>query len=381
MFRDKRVVNGAFVMPVFMIVLFMMLIGFVEQRLREKPDLTIAYVKGEKNLLLQAFEASGKVKLVSASDAAGAKKLLEDGDARLALVFTPGFDAAVTAGSAEVTAYYKEGEPLSSIALSVTQQSIQEINRSRVEKTLETAGLPESLSEPIKLSRVDASPKDGLGGSAIASLLPYLIVLWAFYGGFSIVSDLVAGEKERGTMETLLVSPVRRREIAYGKFFALAVICLTSSLVSLAGVLIVGALGLDITKALFATGMHVSAISLVAMLLLLVPLVLLFSGLMITVSAYARNLREAQTYLTLVSFVVLMPAIFSQFVGIAGAEKSAAVQWTPILNTAVNLKSALESGIEWGPMGIAIITNAVLAVIFAFTSRKMFEKEQIVTRV
>ena len=381
MFRDKRVVNGAFVMPVVMIIMFIMLIGFVEQSLTTKPDLSIGVPTGTNNIIIEAFEKSKVAKIIRIKDEAEGLAKMKNGDLRLVLGFSPDFEQGMESGKADVTAHYLDGEPLSQIAMASVQKVIDETNKAKVKVLLQAKGVSPELADPIKLESKDASGKDGLAGSAVVRLLPYLIVLWAFYGGFSIVSDLVAGEKERGTMETLLISPVRRRDIAFGKFISLAVVCLTSSLSSLVAVIILGSLNLEMTKTMFPTGMHVSVISVVGMFVVLVPLVAFFASSMIAVSAYARNLREAQTYLTLFSFLVIMPAVFSQFIGLTGSEKATWVQWTPILNSAVALKDALDSNLKAPVLIGTIVTSTVLAAIGWWISAKLFEREQIVTRV
>lgn len=377
MFRDKRVVSGAFVMPIVMIVMFMMLIGFVEQKLTKKPDITIGVIAGTENPITEAFRKSGAAKIVAIKDSAEGKAKLEDGDIRLVLEFSEDFGETE---NSELVARYRDGEPLSQIALSMVERVVDETNQAKVKVILAREGIAPEAAEAIRLEAVDEAQKEGLAGSSIVRLLPYLIVLWAFYGGFSIVSDLVAGEKERGTMETLLISPARRRDIALGKFVALCVICLTSSLSSLVAAIVLGFLNLEVTKTMFPTGMHVSAMSALAMLATLVPLVAFFASSMIAVSAYAKNLREAQTYLTLFSFVVIMPAVFSQFIGVTGADKATWVEWTPILNAAVALKDALEANVRGSVLLASAVTSGLLAVIGWWLCRVFFEREQIVNR-
>ncbi len=381
MFRDKRVVNGAFVMPVVMIVMFIMLIGFVEQKLTTEADLTVGITGDQQNTIATALEQAPKITIRKFKSSEEGVKKLRDGDIRVLLDFAPNFDANMAKFDAKITAHYLESEPLSQISLSVINKVVEATNKQQLKGLLKDVGLKPDQINSISLDTKDESKKEGIGGSSVVRLLPYLIILWAFYGGFSIVSDLVAGEKERGTMETLLISPVRRSDISFGKFIALSVICLTSSLSSLVAVVILGSLNLEMTKALFPTGMQVSLLSIMAMLAVLLPLVAFFSSAMIAISAYARNLREAQTYLTLFSFVVLMPAIFSQFVGLTGADKAAWVNWTPILNSAIAIKDALESSIRTPALLGAIATSSILAIIGFVVAARLFDREQIVTRV
>lgn len=381
MLRDKRVVNAAFVAPVFMIVLFVMIFGLIESKVRSKPDLKLAFVRDDGNAMLRELEKNKEVKTEFVDTVAQGLQKMKDGQVRAVVEFSPDFDAGVASGTAKVTVHYESTEPLSAIANSAVRRMVQEMNRASARAVLESKGVDQALAEPIQYDEQDVQKQEGLGGSMIASLIPYLIVLWAFYGGFSTVTDLVAGEKERGTMETLLISPITRNQVALGKFLSLAVICLVSSLTTLVGVLAIGLVDLEITRALFPTGLNISFLAVVEMFGVLIPLVVLFASLLIAVSAYAKNVREAQTYLTLVSFVVLMPAIFSQFIGFTGAQDEAWVRLAPILSTAVALKEALLNELEFGNFLMTAGVNLVLGLLMLRVAFWLFNREQILTRV
>lgn len=381
MMRDKRVIHGAFVAPVFLIILFLGLIGFVEQKVTSKPSLDLAIVADTNNPIVEAFEKAEGAKVYRVETEEAGRALLDEKKVKVVLVFSPNFDTAIADGEARITALFDESDTLSSVAMSGFRQAVAQANRDSLKKILEAQGLKPSLAEPIKFEPKPVSKGAGLAGSSIVGLLPYLIVLWAFYGGFSIVGDLVAGEKERGTMETLLIAPAQRLEIALGKFLALAVICLISSLTSLLAVLVLGALRLDMTKNLFPTGLHISVPSILAIALALVPLVMMFAGLLLSVSAAARNIRESQTYLTLVSFVVLMPAIFSQFIGFTGMQDALWVRFTPVLNAAVAIREALLAQANWTGVAITAGVSLVLAAVFLGIAVWLFQREQILSRV
>jgi sodium transport system permease protein len=381
MMRDKRVVNAAFVAPVFMIVLFILLFGFIENKVSKSPDIKIGFLHDEQNALLESIRESGNADLVMVDGLEQGREKLKDGEVRVVVEFSPNFDEGLAQGSAVVTAYFDSTEPLSQIARSAVERMVDEMNKASARAVLRSHDISEGLLEPIAFEEVDTKKAEGLGASMIVALIPYLVVLWAFYGGFSTVSDLVAGEKERGTMETLLISPIRRSQVALGKFLALAVICLVSSLTTLVGVMAIGLLNLEITRAMFPSGLHVSFVAILGLFGVLVPLVVLFASLLLAVSAYAKNVREAQTYLTLVSFIVLMPAIFSQFIGFTGAQDAMWVRWTPILNSAVAIKEALLNELEIIPFLITAGTSLVLGLLMLQVAVRLFSREQILTRV
>ena len=381
MARDRRVVNAAFVAPVFMIMMFIVLFGFIETKVSKKQSLEMAFVKDSSNPMVANLEKAKDVKVTLVDDVAKGLALMKDGKVRAVVEFSPHFEQGLADGTASVTAHYDSTEPLSSMAMGAVRGMVDQMNKESAREVLKAKGVSEKLAEPVRFKQKDEQKAEGLGGSIIIGLIPYLVVLWAFYGGFSTVSDLVAGEKERGTMETLLISPISRSQVALGKFLALAAICLLSSLTTVVGVLLMGFIKLDLTKAMFPSGFHISFLAVLGLLAVLLPLVMMFAGMLLAVSAYAKNVREAQTYLTLVSFVVLMPAIFSQFIGFTGAQKELWVRLTPVLNSAVAIKEALLNELELGPLLMTAGVSLVLAMLVLRVAFWLFGREQILTRV
>lgn len=381
MLRDKRVVHAAFVAPVFMIVLFILLFGWLTSKVGDKSEIKIAIVKQEGNVLSEQLMAADDVKVTLVDSLEEGLDLMRHDRVGVVVEFSPEFTKSFVAGEAAVISHFDSTEALSSIANSAVRKSVDELNKQYVRDVLQASGLPAAMSEAIKFESRDEKKGEGLGGSLIVGLIPYLIVLWAFYGGFSAVSDLVAGEKERGTMETLLVSPISRRQAALGKFFALAILCMTSSLTTLLGVVVVGTLNLPLTQKLFPTGLHISLATALEIFIVLVPLVMFFAGVLVSVSAYAKNVREAQTMLTLVSFLVIMPAVFSQFIGLTGSQNAAWVAWTPILNAAVSLKDALTGTLEPKLLILTVITSLFLSCVSLWATVRLFNREEILTRI
>lgn len=381
MFRDKRVIYGAFVAPIFLIVLMLGLFGSLEQSLSKPKPPTIHVVElGSDNVLVRAMKETSKIKVRLVQSMSEGLSLLQKGDARVVLQFPENFDSAIKSGQAKVVARYDEDEVMSKVAMGAVTQILEKLNTSLVDERLADLALPRDFAKPIVLESEAAPRKDRMGGSTILAMLPYLIVIWAFYGGFSTVSDMVAGEKERGTMETLLITPASRAQIALGKFYALAVICLLSSLTSLLGVVIIGVLNMPFTKTLFPNGFQLPVTSILAILVALVPLVMLFAGILLAVSAVAKNMREAQTYLTLVSFIVIMPAIFSQFVGFTDLGKASWIPYVPILNTAVVIRNALMGKLDWADVLISAAIAGIIAWAAIGLVVRLFQQESIVAR-
>jgi sodium transport system permease protein len=368
--RDKRTVIGAFVVPVFLIMLMTNLMTSLEKAVGDEARIELTVVGSQDNPLVQKLKESNRATIEVSSDLEKARDRLRKGRTGLVLEFKD----VVLGEQIQARAFYDGQKPLSLAAFAGIRQAVAEANRQALTQVLTNQGLDASKAEAMKLESEDVAKDKGVASGTWVSLIPYLIILWAFYGGFSMVSDLVAGEKERKTMETLLLSPIPRSAVVIGKYGALFVVCLLSGLMSLVGLALAG------LQSGGGGGVTIGPGPLLAFVVVLLPLVALYSGVLLSVSALAKTMREAQTYLTVVSFLVMTPAISSQFVGFTGADRTEWVQWTPILNTAIVMTQALRDQIDWTLVGKAALVSLVLAAAAAYACVRIFSRETILQR-
>lgn len=382
MARDRRVLLNSLFGPVFLIVLMLALFGFVGSEL-QRPNaqkLHVVHVEGG-NAFIEALAAVDMIDVVPVPDWERGRAMVSDGDALVVLRFVDDFDAAIASGkTAKLEAVFDPDRPTSQIVVRALEAAVHKLNRETLRANLEARGVDGSLVEPL---RFEAQPVDrdrGVGG-LVASLLPYIIVIWAFYGGFGSAADVVAGEKERQTLETLLISPVSRTQIALGKFLGLMCVCLASSLASLVGVVVFGLAPPRFSSVIFPDGLRFGPDALAAMLLVVIPLTAMFAAVLLAVSAGARNIRECQTQLTLLSFLVLMPAVFSQFIGFTDFATAGWVSWVPILNSSVSLQQAFQGHFRVDIVAPTVVTNLALTAGALAVAVRLFHREQVLTRV
>lgn len=375
MLRDKRVRFAALFGPIILIFGLMSLMGFVFGQLAKKEN-TKVHVVNSNPAIVQLLK-SEKFQVVPVANEAAGKKMVADGDARLLLVLP-----AVGPGQQKVEAFVDPKQQTGLIAYSMVQAAFNEINKKYLMSRLAQANIPATEAENIKLEKheVQVGAKQG-ASDVLVSLLPYMIVIWAFYGGMGIAGDLVCGEKEKFTLETLLITPVRRTQIVLGKFLALATICLMSSMSSLVAIILLGVIKPPGTAEMFKDGFGVTPLSVLIILCSMLPLVALFASLLLGISSYARNPREAQTYFTQVSFIVLLPAIFSQFIGLTDYSSAKWVSAVPVLSTANNIRLALLGKPDFAGIGISIAVSLILALLALRWTVRMFNREQVLVRI
>jgi ABC-type Na+ efflux pump, permease component len=208
-------------------------------------------------------------------------------------------------------------------------------------------------------------------------LLPYTLAVAAFGGGIYAANDLVAGEKERGTLETLLITPATRRDIVFGKFCAVAGVCLVSSLLSIVGLMIPFFSHLKAFEWLAKGGVHLGPMAVLVTLIMQLPLAILFAGILLALSTFARNQKEAQTYLGPLFIVVLLPSMLSMMIG---TEVARTIALVPIMNASLIIKQALSGTFDPTFIAIAFAASVVYAGIALVAATRLFQSETVLLK-
>ncbi len=373
--RDKRVRTSAIFGPTFLILILLFIFGSVIGSLG-KPQGQKVHVVKTNSLILEALKKA-KFNVITVATLEEGQKLISSGDARVVLdIHEP------QNGQIVIDGYLDPKQQTGEIATSMVQGLFSEASKQGLKKFLRMNNMPETVAEPIKFNRheIQVGAKGG-AGEMIVGLLPYLIVIWAFYGGMSVATEMAAGEKEKNTLETLLITPVPRTKVVIGKWLALSTVCFLSSASSLVGLAIYALARPPGSDQLFKNGLGLTTVSAGIILLLLIPLVGFFASLLLAISTYAKNVREAQTFLSLASFVVLMPAMFSQFIGLTDFASAKWVNLVPILNTANNIRNALLGKPDLTGVAITIATSLTLAAIATWFTVWLFNREEVLVRV
>ncbi|MFN3684486.1 MAG: ABC transporter permease [Fimbriimonadaceae bacterium] len=379
--RDRRVVVSAVVLPVFLIGLFVYLFASLQSSLQRPKAQTVALAGAEDHPIRAAILKTDLLRALPVPDRQAAEHRVRRGDAKAAVLLGP-FDRSVleSGRSWTVEVLFDPNEPLAPLVTRTVREIAAGLNAAAASAVLQRSGLDRNLLEPIRVVERPLDPEKGLGETMLLSILPYLVVIWAFYGGMSVASDMVAGEKERQTLETLLVSPATRREIALAKFAALTVVCLAGSVATLLAVALLSVVRLPGMPDPIPGGAGLTILGALAVLVVVAPLAMFFASVLLAISTLARNVREAQTHLTLVSFVVLAPAIYSQFLGLTGMEGSVWARWTPILNAAVCVRQSLLGRLQAGDLAATFSVSLVLAAAGLWLSVRLMEREAILRR-
>ena len=190
------------------------------------------------------------------------------------------------------------------------QQSLDLWLNSWVSRELTASGVSASLIAPLQIAQTDTAPDSVRRAMLWSKVLPFVMLVWALTGAFYPAIDLCAGEKERGTLETLLSSPARRNEIVWGKLLTVATFSISSALLNLfsmhatAGLIVNQLAKTGSLQAVETLGpLPIQALG--WLLLLLLPMAAFFSALALAVAALARSTKEGQYYLMPLLLVTL----------------------------------------------------------------------------
>ena len=250
-------------------------------------------------------------------------------------------------------------------------------------KKLKSFGIEESTHKailtPIEVVKVDTADKRENLGEKIGGFLPYLLIPLVLMGATYPAIDLGAGEKERGTLETLLLTPITRTELVLGKFITLLTTSIASTTITVVsmGCWVAVALAfadLDFIKTAFST---LAVTDLLIIFVLLLPLAAIFSSLALAISIYARTFKEAQNYMAPLSMGVFFPIIISIM---PNMELTAKTAFIPVTNVALAIKDIIKGTVDYTFVGLIFLATALIAGALLAFCVKWFNREDVLFR-
>lgn len=295
-----------------------------------------------------------------------------------AVVLPPDLDARLAAGdSAPVEILDDAGDTGSQEAAARVRARFFQAGQAVVARRLAARSLPPGFAAPFRVSETPIPSGGSAGMLVLSSLLPYLLIISAFSGTIYAAFDQVAGEKERGTLETLLVSPASRRDIVLGKFGVVVAVCLLSSVLTILGLGIAFGSGLHAFAWLAQGGVRLGGAAAGVIALALLPLSALFGGLLLAVSTFARNQKEAQTILGPLFTLIMVPAVMSMTMTSDIAPSLALV---PVLNAALIIKQALAGSFDAGFIALAFLASLAYAAASLVFATRLFGNESVLIK-
>lgn len=296
------------------------------------------------------------------------KQMVLEGQADLGVLTTPTTNSDGEQSGIEFTLMYVENDPRSLRALALMENILDQVTISTYRRVMRAMGLPR-VNIPTPRIRTEAINLDSENpaGISIAAIIPLILTLMTITGAVYPAIDLTAGERERGTLESMIAAPIPRMRILLGKLIAIVSVAMLTAIVNL--------LGMSITLWVFRLdeqflgGQGLTLAIAGRVLGLLILFAAFFSSVLLVITSFARSFKEGQAYLIPVVMVALAPSLMSlkpdlQLTGL----------WTvtPLVNIVLLSRDVLDGTAEWRNAAITVLSTAIYSLLALTLAAKFF---------
>ncbi len=372
-FGDRRLMLTTVLLPGIMIYVIYSFMGSAMKDMFQPAEDNIYTVSAMNLPASVSARTEGMNVEFTAVDAAQieeAKAAISEKELDLLAVFPEEFDALIAAydpasgeAAPQVTLYYNSTRTESGVAYEMLYSALDAYESSLANKFDINAG-----SGVFDL----ATDKDA-AGFMFSSMLPMLLLVFLFSGCMAVAPEAIAGEKERGTIATMLITPVKRSELVMGKIFALAVVALLSGFSSLLGTLLSLPKMMGATEGMSAAFYGVADYAMLAAVVL--STVLLLISLISIISAYARTVKEAQTSVMPLMILVMLVGVTGMFSG--DAQTGVLYYLVPIYNSVQSMVGIFSFNAVALHIFITVLANLALSAACGFVLTRMFNSEKV----
>ena len=385
-FKDKKMVFSVFLLPVLVMVLILSIISGLVSNMEDDIEAhkSVVYVVEQPDSF-ESFADQSKLdfksKLIGTDEMKKAKKDILNGKADLIIEFPEDFEDAVQAYEPgkeipQIKTYYNPSEDYSRAAY-------ENISGGALEAYRQTL-LSERVGDLAKLTifTVNSDNKDMViqdedkaSGKALGMMLPYFITILLFAGAMGIGTDMIAGEKERGTMASLLVSPVKRSSIVLGKVFSLMTISGISSLIYVIAMVVCAPLMVkSMAGGADSLNINLNIQQIVMLGALLVAIAFLYSSIIALISVFAKSTKEASTYVMPAYMLVLIVGLLTMF---STGEPTQTDYFIPLYNSALVMQGILGQSVTMIQYVITLVETLVIGGVLLGVIVKAFGSEKV----
>ena len=385
--RDRKTLIFMVALPTLVVpVLMYIMIGFlVRAEKKAQTEILTFAIFGAEHLpdLANAFSEEEGFEKVNIPTQEAIASAIEENKIKFGLVIPQTTREQIESGEQVAVQFYYNNASVTSKVKNRAGKVIRVFGeRYRSERLaglgLDTPQEQEHLLNPITIQEHNIADLREVLGERVGGMLPYFFIIFCFMGALYPAIDLGAGEKERGTLETLLLAPIPRYQIVLGKFFVIFTTGVTAALLCLTSLgFMLATKGQEITGELGEVIASVSVVDLVLIAAMLIPAAAMFAALLLSVSIYAKSFKEASAYCGPLNFLVIVPA----FIAMLPIVK---LDWywamVPITNISLAIKELIKGTMNY-EMLIAILgSSVVIAGAFLFFCTRWFEREAVLFR-
>ena len=381
--RDRRTLMFMVVIPI--LITPLLIIGSIkfqeyQNKKSEEKILKIAYInESEDSLTKQLLSDQKGVKIIEGVPIDSIESYIKSDSLQGGLYLGKGFLKKIkTNSSGDVKIYYKSSDLMSKSKKRI-QAALDIYKEKIIAERLKQLNVDGQILEPITITNIDMATAKETLGKAIGGFIPYVLVMFIFLGAMYPAIDLGAGEKERGSLETLLSSPATKFEITMGKLLVVSLTGIVSGLVSVLGIssslFFIDKIPVQIQETILEL---INPFMIFSIIILMIPIAIFFASMLLSISFYARSFKEAQSLMGPLNMVIIVPLFLS--LG-PGMEMDHATALMPLINVGLLTKEILAGSVELIYFIETLFSLLFCAAIGIWFSVFWFKKENTIFRV
>ncbi len=377
--RDKRTLITMIVIPLLLFpILFSGVSMFTESQLEKAKSkkLNIGLISNQNGAkIIEDFtDRDNEYTLIQGMNEADMEEMVRNDSLDFGFVIAPDYDAKIAQlQTGDIKMYFIEKDEQDAEYIKRINGFFESYEDRVMNKRLRGEGLKTAFVKPVALEKKNLATQQEQFSKTLGSLIPYFFVIFAFMGCTYPAIDLFTGEKERGTIETILTSPVSRMQILLGKMGVISLTGLVSALLSLLGIYMYMSFSSSMPSAFkeAITGI-LNPEFILLLLAMLIPLCIFFAGLLTAISIYSKSFKEAQSLMSPMSIVIFLPLIFSFIPSVKLTFMTALV---PILNIALATKEIIANTLDYGLLAVVLLSLLAFAGISVLVCFRWFDSE------
>jgi sodium transport system permease protein len=379
--RDRRTLISTILVPILLFPILTVGVGYVVAGLISEADrepARIVILGGTDSPDIVSSLVKSK-NLIAVSASSNYVELISDKKIRAAVEIPPGLESGAGSDFAPVKIYMYAGDLKSTTAAKRIEDFFNDYREKLARDRLDAQKLPANFLKPFDIKQQNVVSEEKVAGETVGGIIPYLVIIMCLTGAMYPAMDLTAGEKERATMETILSSPISRTHLVLGKFL----LVLTASLVT--AVLSVTSMGVSswafqhFQDQPSGSGMHIKIGlgAVLSVLLVALPLAVMFSAALLTIALFAKSYKEAQSYISPLMILVIVPAVAAM---LPGVELTPKLSLVPILNVSLLCKDLIAGNYHWNSIALIFFSTCLYAGAAIFIAIRMFYRESVLFR-
>lgn len=379
--RDRRAIIAMIVIPMVIFPVIFGGLGFFaikEVKKAQEKVLKIGLVQAPESPLVDSLTDQEGFEISELPSGSDAKDQVDNNGLDAVIVFSASFaDELMGTGAGELSLHYRSTGN-GGISRNRIMDVIRDYQTSVRETRIKDLGYTLDFINPVKVDFQDTATQQEQIGEAIGGFIPYLFIILCFTGAMYPAIDLGAGEKERGTLETLLTSSAPLIQIILGKLALIVCSGLFAASLSMTSMgLAMMSMGSRIGEFASQIGPMLQPLNILLFFSLLFPLTIFFASFLMTLSFFAKSFKEAQSIISPMMALIFIPLIFGMMPWVKLTYVTAAV---PILNISLASKAIFSGNVEWGPVAVVYVSLIALAGIGFVACTKLAAKESILFR-